>query len=167
MVINTPDRSDLINTTVRANLSREVKKTKTFSQFIVPRCGHYFEPPPTTNVLHVTGGVYKGAFLNGLKDGFGVMKFRADSAYEGQWKSNRFHGKGTYLWADGRIYQGEHTSLFFTPLFFLPIISCTICCVNFFSSLSCPSIFLIVPYKILLFCLSIKGYCDGAVLVYL
>ena len=117
----------------------------------MPRCGHNSEPL-TTNVLHVTGGVYKGTFVNGLKDGFGVMKFRADSAYEGQWKSNRFHGKGAYLWADGRIYQGQHTSLFFTCLFFLSIISCTICCVNFFS--------FYLPFHVPLFsCLCYKKYC--------
>lgn len=130
----------------------------------MPRCGHNSEPL-TTNVLHVTGGVYKGTFVNGLKDGFGVMKFRADSAYEGQWKSNRFHGKGTYLWADGRIYQGQHTYLFFTSLFFFLLFPARFVVSTSFLFFFpfVPLYFLVCAIKILLFCLSIKRYCDGAV----
>ena len=27
--------------------------------------------------------------------------------YEGEWKANKFHGKGTLQMADGRIYTGD------------------------------------------------------------
>lgn len=27
--------------------------------------------------------------------------------YEGQFQDNKFHGQGTYTWADGRVYKGE------------------------------------------------------------
>jgi hypothetical protein len=28
--------------------------------------------------------------------------------YEGEWKNNKMHGKGTFTWSDGRKYVGEY-----------------------------------------------------------
>lgn len=28
--------------------------------------------------------------------------------YEGDWKNNQMHGKGTFKWPDGRVYVGEY-----------------------------------------------------------
>jgi hypothetical protein len=30
--------------------------------------------------------------------------------YEGFWKTNKMHGKGTFVWPDGRRYVGEYVS---------------------------------------------------------
>ena len=28
--------------------------------------------------------------------------------YEGEWKANKMHGQGTFTWQDGRCYQGGY-----------------------------------------------------------
>lgn len=51
------------------------------------------------------GGTYSGAWVNGVRQGFGVYEERS-YRYEGEWLNDQKHGKGvetTY----GRIYDGE------------------------------------------------------------
>jgi hypothetical protein len=34
------------------------------------------------------------------------MIYKNKARYEGQWKNNRMHGNGVYVWEDGREYEG-------------------------------------------------------------
>ena len=43
--------------------------------------------------LKTSGGVYKGQFKDGLRDGIGVMQFKSNCRYEGHWSKGRFHGR--------------------------------------------------------------------------
>ena len=55
--------------------------------------------------------VYEGEMLNGgcQRDGRGVCLFNNGTLYEGEWKRNKEHGKGTLMTADRRriMYEGE------------------------------------------------------------
>lgn len=35
------------------------------------------------------------------------MIFANGDTYEGQFKNNKFHGKGKYVWHTGDVYEGE------------------------------------------------------------
>ncbi len=55
---------------------------------------------------------YKGEFLNGRRNGFGVMdilhsQFKGDK-YVGEFKDGKFNGQGTYIHANGNKYVGEY-----------------------------------------------------------
>ena len=63
--------------------------------------------PPLPLSSTILGGVYKGSFSNGFKDGHGVMSFTNTCRYDGDWQANRIHGRGSYSWADGRKYEGD------------------------------------------------------------
>jgi len=41
---------------------------------------------------------FEGNYKNGLKDGFGTMKFPNKDLYEGEWQANKMHGEGTYTY---------------------------------------------------------------------
>ena len=41
--------------------------------------------------------VYEGDFKDGFKDGYGVIKFKNGGSYEGEWKEDKQHGKGTLI----------------------------------------------------------------------
>jgi len=43
--------------------------------------------------LKTSGGVYKGHFKDGLRDGIGVMQFKSNCRYEGHWSKGRFNGR--------------------------------------------------------------------------
>ena len=58
-------------------------------------------------------GTYEGEVFEGFKvpDGFGTLiikfgRFRGDK-YEGEWKMNNFHGKGTYTSSEGWVCEGQ------------------------------------------------------------
>jgi hypothetical protein len=51
--------------------------------------------------------VYTGEFTNDLAEGFGVMKYKDGSWFEGTFKSNAPDGYGTYYFANGQKYVGE------------------------------------------------------------
>jgi len=42
-----------------------------------------------------------------IKNGFAIYEFPNGDKYEGNWKNNLMHGKGTYLKPDGFKYEGE------------------------------------------------------------
>ena len=52
------------------------------------------------------GSVYEGEFKEGLKDGYGTMKFANGNTFEGHYKDGTQEGPGTYRFADGRIQTG-------------------------------------------------------------
>ena len=61
---------------------------------------------------------YSGEFGNtpGKREGKGKSKVYKDGnpivEYVGEFKNDRLHGQGTYLWADGREYVGEFNITF-------------------------------------------------------
>jgi hypothetical protein len=44
--------------------------------------------------------------MNGLKHGKGTYYYADGSVYEGDWANNQIHGIGTYTWKDGKVYSG-------------------------------------------------------------
>ncbi len=52
-------------------------------------------------------GTYNGEFVNGKRQGFGVMTYIDGSTYEGNWNYDNFDGKGTFKWKSGGKYVGD------------------------------------------------------------
>jgi 1-phosphatidylinositol-4-phosphate 5-kinase len=50
--------------------------------------------------------MYSGQWIRGKHEGHGRMDYYNASNYEGEWKSNRMHGNGTYLDPDGVKWEG-------------------------------------------------------------
>ena len=54
---------------------------------------------------------YKGEFINGKREGYGIYYFSNGNYYKGEWKNNKQHGKGTlYKWDGDIIYEGEYVN---------------------------------------------------------
>jgi hypothetical protein len=55
------------------------------------------------------GNSYKGSYVMGKRQGFGIMKWSWGDrfAYTGQWMSDRCHGTGEMKFADGGFYIGQ------------------------------------------------------------
>ena len=53
------------------------------------------------------GNIYQGGFINGMKEGSGVLLFADGEIYDGDWKADRREGRGKETWADGSGYEGE------------------------------------------------------------
>ena len=53
------------------------------------------------------GGNYEGDYINGEKNGYGVLEMTDGSRYEGQFRDNQINGQGTFKWKDGRSYTGS------------------------------------------------------------
>jgi hypothetical protein len=53
--------------------------------------------------------VYEGEMLQGERDGQGICLYNNGTLYEGQWKQNKEHGRGTLFSGDRQrtLYQGE------------------------------------------------------------
>ena len=49
---------------------------------------------------------YEGNFVNGLREGRGMLKGSDGSWYDGMWVQDKFHGQGTYVWPNGAKYIG-------------------------------------------------------------
>ena len=41
-----------------------------------------------------------------MRSGFGIQKFAKGDIYEGEWYSDKIHGKGLLSHADGSSYEG-------------------------------------------------------------
>ncbi|MBQ7226600.1 MAG: AAA family ATPase [Clostridia bacterium] len=52
---------------------------------------------------------YKGGYLNGKIDGFGVYNWVEGDRYEGMWKSGERTGLGIYHYTSGNMYEGQFT----------------------------------------------------------
>ena len=50
--------------------------------------------------------IYEGDFINGLKEGKGIIIFGNNAKYEGDFKNDCFWGEGIFDWGDGRKYSG-------------------------------------------------------------
>lgn len=53
------------------------------------------------------GDVYRGSYIHGLRDGFGVTKYKSGARYEGFYKNNRFNGEGEYTWPNKTVFRGD------------------------------------------------------------
>lgn len=53
------------------------------------------------------GDMYKGAFKNGLFNGWGVYSFGNGDRYEGDFENDMKNGKGTFLYKNGDKFIGE------------------------------------------------------------
>ena len=59
-------------------------------------------------------GQYEGIIINGKREIRGTMKYKNGSIYKGQWKNDKWHGKGIYRTQNynnpnfiGLLYEGE------------------------------------------------------------
>jgi hypothetical protein len=88
--------------------------------------GTWEDSKPTAGLYHLENGVdiemneehngtitwaerraYKGDIGSDLNpSGAGKMIFPNGNVYEGDWKHGLMNGCGTYIWADGRKYEG-------------------------------------------------------------
>merc|ERR1719440_1671272 len=57
-------------------------------------------------VTYEDGSTYIGQISNGKRQGHGIWQSRTGQ-YEGQWKADAQHGRGTQTWHDGRVYDGQ------------------------------------------------------------
>jgi hypothetical protein len=53
------------------------------------------------------GNAVNGQFKSGKVNGQGSWRGASGSTYEGSWKNGEFHGVGTFTWADGSKYVGS------------------------------------------------------------
>lgn len=64
-------------------------------------------PGPDDDDTLVEKARYEGNYKDGMKHGFGTMKFPTGDLYEGEWFENKMHGEGTYTYKkSGDIYSG-------------------------------------------------------------
>jgi hypothetical protein len=56
--------------------------------------------------LYSNGYQYEGSFINGLREGRGLLKGPDGSWYDGMWAKDKFHGQGTHVWPNGAKYTG-------------------------------------------------------------
>ena len=56
--------------------------------------------------VYSNGYSYKGNFVNGLREGRGMLKAADGGWYDGMWAADEFEGQGTYQWPDGTKYSG-------------------------------------------------------------
>ncbi|KAM9425881.1 radial spoke head 10 homolog B [Pholidichthys leucotaenia] len=50
---------------------------------------------------------YTGNFIQGQRHGKGTFYYAGGAVYEGEWKNNRKHGQGIFTFKDGRVFKGE------------------------------------------------------------
>ena len=46
-------------------------------------------------------------FVEGKKNGYGILQLADGSEYKGQFKNNNLNGHGDYKWPDGKRYLGQ------------------------------------------------------------
>ena len=61
----------------------------------------------TSSKTYDNGDIYEGEFLEELKDGKGVMKYKGGNKYDGDWKKDKKEGKGIFIYKSGSKYEGD------------------------------------------------------------
>ena len=56
-----------------------------------------------------SGSVYKGNFLDGDRNGFGIYTFKSGNRYEGNWKNDKKHGFGKWYESGGH-FEGDYVN---------------------------------------------------------
>lgn len=51
--------------------------------------------------------IYEGQWLNDVRHGKGYERYSNGNTYEGNFINGKAHGKGVYHWANGEVYDGE------------------------------------------------------------
>ena len=44
--------------------------------------------------------IYNGNIINGIKNGYGELKFEEGTIYKGEFKEDKFHGKGKIIFSN-------------------------------------------------------------------
>jgi hypothetical protein len=57
--------------------------------------------------VYANGYRYEGDFVNGMREGRGLLTEPDGGSYDGMWSDDEFNGQGTYKWPDGARYTGE------------------------------------------------------------
>lgn len=52
--------------------------------------------PILMGICYYSDGIYKGSFVNGIREGYGRYDWESGSYYEGQWKNGKRNGQGTF-----------------------------------------------------------------------
>src|SRR5512145_681773 len=60
--------------------------------------------------VYSNGFIYEGNFVNGLREGRGMLKGADGSWFDGMWVKDKFEGQGTYVWPNGAKYIGAWTN---------------------------------------------------------
>ncbi|MFZ4680626.1 MAG: MORN repeat-containing protein [Flavobacterium sp.] len=78
-------------------------------RFSIGTFSGYFKDGYISNgeLKYDSGDIYKGNFLLGTKNGFGILKFNSGSIYEGEWVNDVMQGYGTLVMKDGSSYKGD------------------------------------------------------------
>ncbi|XP_039588275.1 radial spoke head 10 homolog B-like [Passer montanus] len=51
---------------------------------------------------------YRGDWVNNVREGWGIRRYRSGNIYNGQWKKNLRHGHGKMIWVtDNQEYEGQ------------------------------------------------------------
>jgi hypothetical protein len=66
-----------------------------------------FGKPNGNGTLTWAAGKYKGKFVNGLFNGYGIETYKNGGSYEGIWKDDKKNGTGRYTFPDGANYSGQ------------------------------------------------------------
>jgi len=53
------------------------------------------------------GSKYMGDWIQGIREGYGVLIEKTQNRYEGEWKADKEHGEGIKIWKGGSRYEGE------------------------------------------------------------
>lgn len=51
--------------------------------------------------------IYCGELVEGLRQGYGKVTYSTGDCYEGCWDSDKYSGKGVYVWKDRGSYEGD------------------------------------------------------------
>ncbi len=57
--------------------------------------------------VYTNGFKYQGNFVNGNREGYGLLTGADGESYDGMWADDNFNGQGTYIWSNGAKYTGE------------------------------------------------------------
>ena len=52
-------------------------------------------------------GTYTGEFVDGIRQGYGILKFSNYDIYDGDWESGKMQGRGTYKFYDQDLDFGN------------------------------------------------------------
>jgi hypothetical protein len=74
-----------------------------------PTWGSTINPSQGTHTVTVKSVVYEGEMHDGVREGRGLCLYNNNLMYEGEWKRNKEHGKGTLMSPDRSriIYEGD------------------------------------------------------------
>ena len=55
------------------------------------------------------GSRYEGELINEKRNGKGIYRYANNDCFVGDWKDDRFHGRGYYIFLNGERYEGDLT----------------------------------------------------------